>query len=82
MEKLFQCEEKPVIKQYVRCVTQMAKTDYPHKWQTLLVDITNALNSFPNEKGVLTGLYALHGLVKKYEYEMDEDRSPLFEIHN
>jgi hypothetical protein len=46
------------------------------------VDITNALNSFPNEKGVLTGLYALHGLVKKYEYEMDEDRSPLFEIHN
>jgi hypothetical protein len=55
----------------------MARFDYPERWPTLLtVDIPNALNS-KNEKGIYTGLLALFGLVKKYEYEMDEDREPL-----
>jgi hypothetical protein len=58
----------------------MSQTDYPEKWPCLISDITKALNSFPNEKGVLTGLLALHGLVKKYEFMMEEDRKPLFEI--
>ena len=33
-----------------------------------------------NEKGTLTGLLALLGLVRKYEFEMDKDREPLYEI--
>lgn len=40
-----------------------------------------ALNS-QNEKGTLTGLLTLFGLVKKYEFEMDKDREPLYEIWN
>lgn len=32
------------------------------------------------EKSVMTGLYALLALVQKYEFEMEEDREPLFEI--
>jgi hypothetical protein len=29
---------------------------------------------------VLAGLLALKGLVKKYEYEMEDERQPLYEI--
>jgi hypothetical protein len=28
----------------------------------------------------MTGLYGLKGLVKKYEYELEEEREPLFYI--
>jgi hypothetical protein len=28
----------------------------------------------------MTGLQALFALTKKYEYEMDEDREPLFQL--
>jgi len=58
----------------------MAQSDYPEKWPCLLEDITKALNSFPDEKGVLTGLLALHGLVKKYEFQLEDDREPLYVI--
>ena len=34
------------------------------------------------EKSVLTGLFALQGLCKKYEYEMYEDRQPLYDVVN
>lgn len=57
----------------------MAQSDYPEKWPSLLLDITNTLNS-KDEKGVLTGLIALHALIKKYEFCMEDDRVPLFEI--
>ena len=30
--------------------------------------------------GIMTGLLALFSLTKKYEYEMEEDRNPLFEL--
>jgi hypothetical protein len=30
----------------------------------------------------MTGLLALFALVKKYDYEMDSDRVPLFELMN
>jgi hypothetical protein len=33
-----------------------------------------------NERGIMTGLTSLFALTKKYEYEMDEDREPLFLI--
>jgi hypothetical protein len=39
----------------------------------------NALD-YNNEKGIVTGLLALLSLVRKYEFEMDEDREPLYEI--
>lgn len=58
----------------------MCRFDYPEKWETLLSnDITNALNS-GNEKGILTGLQALFCLTKKYEFEIEEDREPLYGI--
>lgn len=34
------------------------------------------------EKAVYTGLLALLGLVQKYEYELEEDREPLYLILN
>lgn len=42
-------------------------------------DITNALNS-GNDKGILTGLQALFCLTKKYEFEIEEEREPLYDI--
>lgn len=58
----------------------MARYDYPEKWSDLLKrDIFLYLNS-NNEKGIYTGLLALFGLVKKYEYELEEDRVPLYNI--
>jgi importin-7 len=33
-----------------------------------------------DEKAVLAGLMGLKGLVKKYEYEMEDERKPLYEI--
>lgn len=33
-----------------------------------------------DDKAVITGLYALKGLVKKYEYEFEEGRHPLHQI--
>lgn len=33
-----------------------------------------------DEKAVMTGLLCLKGLVKKYEYELENERQPLFDI--
>lgn len=58
----------------------MARHDYPQKWPMLLTnDIPTYLNS-NNEKGIYSGLLALFGLVKKYEFELEEDRVPLYNI--
>ena len=58
----------------------MCQFDYPYRWKTLLSnDIMNALNS-ENEKGILTGLQVLVFLTKKYEFETEEDREPLYAI--
>jgi hypothetical protein len=58
----------------------MARHDYPKKWPLLLTnDIPTYLNS-NNEKGIYSGLLALFGLVKKYEFELEEDRVPLHNI--
>ena len=58
----------------------MARLDYPDKWTTLLSnDIPTYLNS-NNEKGIYTGLLALFALVKKYEFELEDDRIPLYNI--
>jgi hypothetical protein len=58
----------------------MARYDYPEKWSELLTrDIPYYLNS-NNEKGIYSGLLALFGLVKKYEFELEDDRIPLYNI--
>jgi hypothetical protein len=33
-----------------------------------------------DEKAVMTGLLGLKGLCKKYEYELEDERVPLYEI--
>jgi hypothetical protein len=33
-----------------------------------------------DDKALITGLLGLKGLVKKYEYEMEDEREPLFYI--
>ena len=38
------------------------------------------LTAITDEKAVMAGLLGLKGLVKKYEYEMDEGREPLYQI--
>ena len=45
----------------------------------MLTDISNALLS-GNDAGILTGCTTLFCLVKKYEYEFEKDREPLFSI--
>ena len=63
----------------MRCIVTICRFDYPEKWPTLLNDISNALQS-GNDKGILTGCITLFCLAKKYEYELDEQREPIFEI--
>ena len=67
------------MKQYKRSMITICRLDYPEKWPTLLTDISNALMS-GNDMGTLTGCVALFCLAKKFEYELDEGRKPLFEI--
>jgi len=57
----------------------MCQWDYPDRWPTVLTDISNALLS-GNDQGILTGCITLFCLVKKYEYEFQKDREPLFKI--
>ena len=67
------------MKQYTRCVTTVARFDYPTKWASIADNIQQALES-GNMEGIMTGLLALFALAKKYEYEMDEEREPLFKL--
>ena len=76
ISKMFECESRPILKQYIRSIIQICRYDYPDKWPSLLDDISNALQS-GNEKGVLTGCIALFCLAKKYEYELDEQRQTM-----
>lgn len=76
---MFHCDLQPIIKQYTRCITTISRFDFPEKWESLTSQIISALTS-GNEPGIMTGLLALFALTKKYEYEMDEEREPLFKI--
>ena len=76
---MFECDIQLIIKQYTRSITTISRYDYPLKWPSITAQITNALTS-GNERGIMTGLLSLFALTKKYEYEMDEDREPLFGI--
>jgi hypothetical protein len=69
LRALYQTSNNKIMKQYVRCITTIARFDYPERWPNLLTDIVQTLSQ-PEEKAVLTGLFGLKGLVKKYEYEL------------
>ena len=82
VKMMFDCDHPTILKQYVRCIKNIARLDYPEKWPTLLSHDIPTLLNMEGEKAVYTGLLALLGLVQKYEYEMEEDREPLFAILN
>lgn len=63
----------------MRCITTIARFDYPEQWPGFLEQICQYLVQ-GDEKAVLTGLLGLKGLVKKYEYELEEERVPLYTI--
>ena len=76
---MFENEDQRVNKQYMRSVITICRMDYPDHWPNMMNDIKNALSS-GNEKGVLTGLQALFCLTKKFEFELEEEREPLYDI--
>ncbi len=45
----------------------------------MLNEIIEYLNQ-QDERAVITGMLGLKSLCKKYEYEMDEERNPLYDI--
>ena len=63
----------------MRCITTIARFDYPEQWPNLLPEIVQYL-SRQDEKAVTTGLLGLKGLCKKYEYELEDEREPLYGI--
>ena len=71
ISRMFQNDNVPIGKQYIRVLTKICHYDYPEKWPTLLNDISMALQS-ENDKGVATGCIALYCLVQKFEYEIDD----------
>ena len=79
-ENLLSCLYKslnPAIqKQYVRCIGKVVLQDFPQTWPTLVQEIQTYLSQ-QDEKALLTGLQALYCVVRKYEFEMEEDRQPL-----
>ena len=73
--KMYQMENRAIIKQYLRAITTISRFDYPDKWESLLTrDIAQALGS-KEDRGILTGLMALFCVCKKYEFELDDPRS-------
>lgn len=79
MKCLYTNTNKQISKQYMRCITTIARFDYPELWPTLLNEIMSYLSQ-QEEKSVMTGLQGLFSLTKKYEYELEESREPLYGI--
>lgn len=77
--KMFECSIAVINKQYTRCLMTISRYDYPEQWPNITQLVTQALTS-GNELAIMTGLYALFALAKKYEYEMEDDRDPLLEL--
>lgn len=82
-ENILKCiyinRNKAIEKQYVRCITTIARFDYPERWPNILAEIVTYLST-NEEKSVMTGLQGLLGLVKKYEYELQNEREPLYGV--
>ena len=60
-------------------VYNMAQTDYPEKWSTALQEIHDRLSS-TEENIIISGLRALKELLRAYEFEIDEERKPIYQI--
>ena len=76
---MFECNNAVINKQYIRCLMTISKNDYPEKWTNIITLVTQALGS-GNDQAIMTGLQALFALSKKFEFEMDSDRDPLFAL--
>jgi len=74
-----QCQNRLVKKQLLACLKVMARFDYPELWGELLTEISSYLNK-QDENHVMTGLYALKAVCKKFEFEIDKGRDPLIQI--
>lgn len=79
MRSLYMTQNRQIVKQYMRCLTTIARFDYPEHWPTFLPQIGEfiAQGQQGDDKALISGLQGLKGLVKKYEYEMDDEREPL-----
>ena len=53
--------------------------DYPDRFPNLFSQIMSYLNQ-NNQLSIYTGLLGLFALCGRFEFEMDEDRIPLYEI--
>jgi hypothetical protein len=57
----------------------MAQTDYPEKWPGALNEIQLRLQS-SEEDIIISGLRALKEVLRAYEFEIDEERKPIYQI--
>ena len=68
-----------VARQFKRCVAKIAQLDYPERWPALPQEATHCLAQ-QDAQTVAGGLTALYCLVRKYEFELDEERQPLNDL--
>ena len=74
-----QIQNKPIVKQYIRSLKMICVQDFPDKLPNLVSQIMGYLRG-QNTLSIYTGLHGLFALAARYEFELDEDRQPLFEI--
>lgn len=80
MEALLeQVSNKPIIKQYIRSMKMICIQDYPDKLPNLVGQILGYLKTH-NQLAIYAGLQGLFALASRFEFEMEEEREPLFEI--
>lgn len=74
-----QVTNKPIIKQYTRSLKKICERDFPQSLPNLFGQIMGYLNE-QNQQSIYAGLLGLQTLASRYEFELDEEREPLFEI--
>ena len=74
-----QVNNKPIVKQYIRSLKYICVKDYPEKFPSFFEQIMGYLGQ-NNPQSIYTGLLGLYALTARYEFELDEEREPLFEI--
>lgn len=76
---LYKCANSRIQKQYIRSITKIVALDFPNQWPNFVQEISTYLSQ-QDEKALLTGLQALYCVIRKYEYELDEEREPLYSV--
>ena len=74
-----QFSNKLIQKQYIRSLKMICIQDYPDKLPNILNQIMTYLQE-KNQISVFTGLQGLFALCSRYEFELDEQREPLYDI--